>query len=162
VVRASHQKDRYDRLWATQRASAREPGWHRTGDVGHLDGDGRLWVGGRLAHVITAPDGPVAPVGIEQAVQRVPQVVQAAVVGVGPVGTQQFVVIVVTQEPRTGLASLELISAVRGAAGVDVAAVLERKALPMDIRHNSKIDRAALAAWAASRLAGRGSNGEAR
>ena len=159
VVRAPHQKDRYDRLWGTQRASAREPGWHRSGDVGHLDTQGRLWIGGRLAHVITTPAGPVSPVGIEQAVQWVPSVVQAAVVGVGPVGTQQIVVIVVTDKRRTGLAALDLIDAVRGTVDVDISAVLERKELPVDIRHNSKIDRAALAAWASELLAGRSSGG---
>ena len=40
VVSGPHLKERYDRLWATQRASARDAGWHRTGDIGHLDGDG--------------------------------------------------------------------------------------------------------------------------
>ena len=145
VVRAPHQKDRYDRLWATERAASRDPGWHRTGDIGHLDRQGRLWVGGRLSHVITTPHGPLAPVGIEQAVQQLPDVVQAAAVGVGPVGTQQVVVVVVTEAGRKGLADLDLTARVRAAAGIDVAAVLERPALPVDIRHNSKVDRAALA-----------------
>ena len=36
-VAAPHVKDRYDRLWVTEQASRRNPGWHRTGDVGHLD-----------------------------------------------------------------------------------------------------------------------------
>ena len=44
----------------------RTPGWHRTGDVGHLDDAGRLWVEGRLVHVVTTADGPVTPVGVEQ------------------------------------------------------------------------------------------------
>jgi olefin beta-lactone synthetase len=156
VVRAAHQKDRYDRLWATQRASAREPGWHRTGDVGTLDADGRLWVGGRLAHVVRTAAGPLAPVGVEQAVERLPMVVQAACVGVGPVGTQQVVVIVVTGERRTGLADLDVADAVRGAvSSVDVAGVLQRRDLPVDVRHRSKVDRAALADWAEGLLAGR-------
>ena len=51
-------KDRYDPLWATERESSRDPGWHRTGDVGHLDAEGRLWVEGRLVHVITPPTAP--------------------------------------------------------------------------------------------------------
>jgi acyl-coenzyme A synthetase/AMP-(fatty) acid ligase/pimeloyl-ACP methyl ester carboxylesterase len=153
VVSAPHQKDRYDRLWATERAAARDAGWHRTGDVGVLDEQGRLWIGGRLAHVITAPDGPVAPVRIEQAVQQLPEVPLAAAVGVGPVGTQQ-VVVVVGGAPRRGPADLDLTARVRAAAGCDVAAVLVMPALPVDIRHQSKIDRAAIAAWATSVLAG--------
>ena len=70
----------YDGLWATERASSRDPGWHRTGDVGHLDREGRLWVEGRLVHVITTPDGPLTPVGVEQRVETLPEVVSAAVV----------------------------------------------------------------------------------
>jgi len=162
VVRAAHQKDHYNRLWATERASGRDPGWHRTGDVGHLDGEGRLWIGGRLAHVITTPTGPRAPVGIEQAVERLPRVRHAACVGVGPRGTQQVVVIVVTGEDRTGLADLDLTAAVRRIAGGDVVAVLQRSGLPVDIRHNSKVDRTELAAWADELLAGRRSGSGAR
>jgi acyl-CoA synthetase (AMP-forming)/AMP-acid ligase II/pimeloyl-ACP methyl ester carboxylesterase len=156
VVRGAHIRDHYDRLWATQRASARDAGWHRTGDVGQLDVSGRLWIGGRLAHVVTAPEGPIAPVGVEQRVEALPEVTAAACVGVGPVGTQAVVVIVVTGERRIGLADLTLADRVRGAAGVPVAAVLERRELPVDIRHNSKVDRTALAAWADGVLAGRG------
>ena len=89
-MRAAHKKDRYDRLWATERASSRDPGWHRTGDVGRLDAEGRLWIGGRLGHVITTPDGPIAPVRIEQAVQQLASVRQAACVGVGPRGPRPW------------------------------------------------------------------------
>src|SRR5690606_3199878 len=66
VVRGPHVKNRYDRLWTTQRASHRPAGWHRTGDVGHLDDRGHLWVEGRLAHVLTTPGGPVTPYPVEQ------------------------------------------------------------------------------------------------
>ena len=94
-VAAAHVKDRYDRLWATERDSARDQGWHRTGDVGHLDDHGRLWVEGRLVHVITTADGPVTPVAIEHRIELVDGVDSAAVVGVGPAGTQQIVAVVV-------------------------------------------------------------------
>ena len=129
---------------------------HRTGDVGHLDDVGRLWVEGRLVHVITSADGVVTPVGLEQRVQQVPGVTLAAAVGVGPPGTQVVVVVVVT-EPRVargGLAEPALAAAVRDGAGVPVAAVLVTPRLPVDIRHNSKIDRAAVARWAGDILAG--------
>ena len=73
-VRAGHVKDRYDALWLTERLSSRDPGWHRTGDVGHLDTEGRLWVEGRLPHVVTTAHGAVTPVGVEQRVERLPGV----------------------------------------------------------------------------------------
>lgn len=156
IVGADHRKVCYDRLWATERLSSRDPGWHRTGDVGVLDDQGRLWVAGRLAHVITSPAGPLAPVPIEQVVQRIPQVHQAACVGVGPVGRQQVVVVCVTEGDSSGLAPMALLDEVRALVDCDVAAVLLRPSLPVDIRHNSKIDRTAVSRWASQQLAGRG------
>jgi predicted RecB family endonuclease len=44
---------------------------------------------------------------------------------------------------------------VRAVARVDVAAVLVVPALPLDIRHNSKIDRSRVRTWAGGVLAGR-------
>jgi acyl-coenzyme A synthetase/AMP-(fatty) acid ligase len=154
-VAAAHVKQRYDRLWAVEQASSRNPGWHRTGDVGHLDAEGRLWVEGRLVHVVTTADGPVTPVGVEQAVEARPEVAAAAVVGVGPTGTQAVVAVVVpTTESSRPLAGAALTAAVRDAAPVPLAAVLTVDRLPTDIRHNSKIDRAAVARWAERVLAG--------
>lgn len=159
LVRAAHVKDSYDRLWLTQRESARTAGWHRTGDVGHLDAAGRLWVEGRLAHVVTAPAGVVTPVGAEQAIEALPGIGLAAVVGVGPAGTQAVAAVVETVPPvrKAGPADAGLAGRVRAAArqaGVEVSAVLAVPAQPTDIRHNAKIDRTRLARWAGSVLAG--------
>jgi acyl-CoA synthetase (AMP-forming)/AMP-acid ligase II len=157
-VRAAHLKDRYDQLWATEHESSRDPGWHRTGDVGHVDDEGRLWIEGRLGHVIATAAGPVTPVGIEQRVEAIEGADTAAVVGVGPRGTQQVVVAVVSHEPaRPGsprLAPEPLTAAVRAVAGVTVAAVLQTDTLPVDIRHASKIDRRRVAEWSERVLAG--------
>ena len=176
-VAAAHVKDRYDRLWATEAASSRNPGWHRTGDIGHLDQQGRLWVEGRLVHVITPPAGPLTPVGVEQRIEALEEVAAAALVGVGPVGTQQPVAIVTTPWPNAArpsplsshlpavrrhaqasfggaLADQELTAAVRDAAGIPLAAVLVVDSLPVDIRHASKVDRTRLAAWAERILGG--------
>ncbi|HAN71669.1 MAG TPA: hydrolase [Actinobacteria bacterium] len=155
AVRAPHRKVRYDRLWATERASSRDAGWHRTGDVGSLDERGRLWIAGRLAHVITTVDGPIGPVPVEQAVERIPGVDRAACVGVGPTGAQLVVVVCVTGGREEGVANLALTDDVRAVTGLDVAAVLLRRDLPVDIRHQSKIDRRAVAEWADRLLAGR-------
>jgi acyl-coenzyme A synthetase/AMP-(fatty) acid ligase len=155
-IQAPHTKDNYDKLWATQHASSQPAGWHRSGDVGHLDSEGRLWIEGRMIHIITTADGVVTPVGIEHAVADVPGIAHAAAVGVGPSGTQLVVVVVALDDaPRKpALASEDLADEVRAAVGVDIAAVLTMAALPVDKRHNSKINRGALAGWAEAILAG--------
>ncbi len=165
VVSAPHQKSGYDRLWLTDAHSRRDAhggqAWHRTQDVGHLDAEGRLWIEGRLQHVVTTPEGPVAPGGPEARIDALPSVSRSAVVGVGPRGTQAVVAVVEPaaadgrRTPRPGLAPADLTAQVRGAAApVPVSAVLVTGRVPVDIRHNSKIDRARLAAWADGVLAG--------
>ncbi len=162
-VSAPHLKDSYDARWAVDRRSAAHPGWHRTGDVGFVDERGRWWIQGRLVHVIRTAAGPVTPVGIELRVQAA--LAQAgliepgagvAAVGVGPAGTAQLVLVLAGPGPL--LPELEVTDVVRGAAGlapgVGIAAVLRTRALPVDLRHQSKIDRVAVAAWAAGKLAG--------
>jgi acyl-coenzyme A synthetase/AMP-(fatty) acid ligase len=154
AVRADHMRDRYDGLWFTNSLASQNPGWHRTGDVGHLDSRGRVWIEGRLSHVITTPNGVVTPVAVEQAVQELDGVVSAACVGIGSPGDQQVVVVVTGPQARSVVASSELTSAIRTVTGVDMAAVLVRDELPVDIRHNAKINRAALAVWADDVLSG--------
>jgi acyl-coenzyme A synthetase/AMP-(fatty) acid ligase/pimeloyl-ACP methyl ester carboxylesterase len=161
LVSAGHLKDHYDRLWLTDREAARETPddggrWHRTGDVGHLDADGRLWVEGRLPHVLVTGEGPLAPVGPEQQVERVAGVRRAAVVGVGPHGLRQAVAVIETTPAsrRPGLADPQLAARIRAAVDVPLVAVLAVPALPTDIRHNSKIDRTRLSRWADRLLAG--------
>lgn len=161
VISAPHLKAHYDRLWLTDREAHRDTPagerWHRTGDVGHLDAEGMLWIEGRLAHVITTSSGPVAPVGIEQSMESVHEVRRAAVVGVGPHGLQQFVAVIEAQ-PRARsaqLASVALSEAIRASTTHPIVAVLSVSELPTDIRHNSKIDRVRLSSWAQRILAGR-------
>ena len=108
-------------------------------------------------HVVTGPTGPVTPVGIEQRVEALPGVELAAVVGVGPVGTQQTVVVLVPTGGATArrpLAPAPLAASVRRVAGSPIAAVLVTDRLPVDIRHASKIDRSRVARWAEQVLAG--------
>jgi acyl-CoA synthetase (AMP-forming)/AMP-acid ligase II/pimeloyl-ACP methyl ester carboxylesterase len=159
VVGAKHLRDGYDRLWAVDRIAKAHsvPGArrHSTGDVGHLDDEGRLWIEGRLQHVVVTADGVVTPVGIEQLIEGVRGVRRAAIVGVGPSGTQALVAVVeLDGAAKVGLADASLAIAVRAATPRPIAAVLTVPVLPTDIRHNSKIDRTALAAWADGVLRG--------
>jgi acyl-coenzyme A synthetase/AMP-(fatty) acid ligase len=156
-IQAAHMRDGYDKLWMTENDASRPAGWHRSGDVGHIDDDGRIWIEGRVGHIVTRATGPVTPIGIEHAVAEISEIAQAAVVGVGPAGTQQVVIVVVPAAHlrRADLADEDLADRVRARAGdIDVAAVLVVPSIPVDKRHNSKIDRTRVARWAERVLSG--------
>ena len=158
LVRAPWVSDGYDQLWRMQRdarpCDADGRVWHRSGDVGHLDLEGRLWIEGRMVHVIHSSRGPVTPVPVEVTVERLDGIDRCAAVGVGPLGCQQLVVVVEDHSSADGLAEDSVAQRVRAAVAEPVAAVLSLVALPVDIRHNTKIDRTAVAVWASAVLAG--------
>jgi olefin beta-lactone synthetase len=103
----------------------------------------------------------VTPVQVENDALSVRGVVRAAAVGVGPAGAQQVVVVLETDPAvhagarrAPSLAPEGLARAVRAAVRVPVAAVLRVPEVPTDVRHNSKVERARVAHWAARMLAG--------
>jgi O-succinylbenzoic acid--CoA ligase len=59
-----------------------DSGWYRTGDLGHLDEDGDLWVTGRRADRIVSGGVTIDAVEVEEALRGHPSVVDASVVGV--------------------------------------------------------------------------------
>jgi acyl-coenzyme A synthetase/AMP-(fatty) acid ligase/pimeloyl-ACP methyl ester carboxylesterase len=152
----------YDSLWLTQHnarpvlsSDGRAVTWHRTGDVGHIDIEGNVWIEGRLVHVIHTSRGPIAPVPLEIAVEALPNVVRVAAVGVGPAEIQQIVIVVETSNQTEGPADGELTRTVRVAlAPLIIASVWVTKKLPVDIRHNSKIDRTAVSKQMSQVLSG--------
>lgn len=152
----------YDSLWLTQHnarpvvsTDGHSVTWHRTGDVGHIDSEGNVWIEGRLVHVIHTSLGPIAPVPLEIAIEALPNVIRVAAVGVGPVDVQQIVIVVETSNKTEGPADAELTHAVRAAlASITIASVWTTKKLPVDIRHNSKIDRTAVSKQMSEILSG--------
>jgi acyl-coenzyme A synthetase/AMP-(fatty) acid ligase len=141
----------YDQHWLRNRDArvhyaGRE--WHRTGDVGHVQ-DG-VFVEGRIAHVIDVAGTRITPVPIEQSVEEMFPGVTAAAVGV-TIDGQQSLVVVLCDGNRTGVADTAIHNAVCEVFPL-VSNVLYKKALPVDRRHNSKIDRTALGVWASEQL----------
>ncbi|MFF1845388.1 FadD7 family fatty acid--CoA ligase [Streptomyces sp. NPDC058217] len=57
-------------------------GWLRTGDLGHLDGDGALFLTGRIKNLITRAGDQVSPEYVEDVLCGCPAVAEAAVFGV--------------------------------------------------------------------------------
>lgn len=66
------------RYWDAPAAAG--DGWYRTGDLGRLDPDGRLFLCGRLKEVVNRGGLKVAPREIEAVLERHPQVADCAVV----------------------------------------------------------------------------------
>lgn len=154
LVHAPWMFDGYDAAWSADAdAGVVHDGrrFHRTGDVGYLE-DGLVMHLGRRVHVIDTADGPLASVAVEGPTAAGTGR-RTAAVGVGPAG-RQVLCLVVDGDGPLQVADHELRDAARRACPHRVAAVLEGP-LPVDHRHQSKIDRTALAADAAAFLAGR-------
>jgi 2-furoate---CoA ligase len=56
-------------------------GWYATGDTGHLDGDGDLWLDGRVDDMIVSGGENVHPLEVEDVLAAHPGVVEVAVIG---------------------------------------------------------------------------------
>ncbi len=107
--------------------------WHRTGDAGYFDQRGRLWLLGRCAARVDDGHGALYPLGVEQAAMRHPCIGQAAMVS----HRGQRVLAVTLRDLNTQPDFASLLKSL-SFANVDSIRIMKR--LPVDRRHNSKID----------------------
>ncbi|MCP4921129.1 MAG: AMP-binding protein [Proteobacteria bacterium] len=120
--------------------------WHRMGDVGFFDADGRLWFCGRKSHRVQCADGSlVFPVPMEGVFNEVPGVARSAVVEV-----QGAPVLVVEKAGEVTSATL-LAAAKANPTTERIEKVLFHPGFPVDRRHNAKIHRLELRDWARGR-----------
>lgn len=103
--------------------------WHRTGDAGRLDADGRLWLRGRLSAKINGH----FPFEIEVAARSWPGVKAAALL---PYNGQAVLAIAGDVQSRTIWEE--------NAARIGTIKIVAVKDIPLDKRHRSKIDYAKL------------------
>jgi acyl-CoA synthetase (AMP-forming)/AMP-acid ligase II len=134
--------------------------WHRMGDVGYLDDQGRFWFCGRMAHRVQTETEVMYTIPCEAIFNQHPAIFRSALVGVGAAGRQRPVVIAEPwpgRWPRTAdgrqqlLAELEQLGRANPLTR-NIRSFLLHKALPVDIRHNAKIFREQLAQWASRKL----------
>ncbi|MDR0351973.1 MAG: AMP-binding protein [Opitutaceae bacterium] len=131
--------------------------WHRMGDTGCLDADGRLWFCGRKAERVETAAGTLFTEPCEHVFRAHPSVTRAALIGLGPPGSQTPAIVVQPVDKKLARPSPS-----RSAFAAELralAAAHPRTAgitrfyfhpdFPVDVRHNAKIHRLALAKWAA-------------
>lgn len=134
--------------------------WHRLGDVGYQDDQGRLWFCGRKAHRVITEGGTLFTIPCEAIFNQHPDVYRSALVGIGPKPPKQPVIIV---EPRPGkmpghknqkerfIEELKKLGR-KNPCTRQIGIFLFHPSFPVDIRHNAKIFREKLALWAEERI----------
>jgi olefin beta-lactone synthetase len=127
--------------------------FHRMGDVGYFDSDGRLWFCGRKFHRIVTAGGTLFPVACEGIFNRHPAVYRSALVGTGPGAVKDPVLCVQLEPPASATSRARIrddLLALGSAHSMtkDIRTFLFHRSFPVDVRHNAKIYREKLALWA--------------
>lgn len=159
IVRSKHISPMYyldDESTRKNKVSDTNGQWHRLGDSGYIDDKGRVWTCGRVGQRVKSKDGDVFPLLAEPIFDSHPQVHRSGLVGIAMNGSIEPVICVQLKPGHSGTQKdirkqlLEL--ATQYSATSIVKHVLFTEKLPVDPRHNSKIERPALAKWAAKKL----------
>lgn len=130
--------------------------YHRMGDCGWKDADGRLWFCGRKSHRVVTAEGTLFTIPCESVFNAHPAVRRTALVGVGDYGAQTPALFV---ELEKGGRESEALTRELLALGAEhahtrnIRTIFYHPGFPVDIRHNAKISREKLAGQAAARLA---------
>lgn len=151
VVRSPHISEGYHRdPRADQENKIPDPSgaWHRIGDTGFLDADGQLWLCGRRSHRVVTPRGVAYPLCCEPVFNAHPAVRRSALVGTSDASGRVTATMCV--ELRSGVDVDVALRDLRALASrnpetrlVERIEVVDK--LPVDRRHNAKLDRPRLA-----------------
>lgn len=104
--------------------------WHRTGDAGYFDEQGRLWLLGRCGARIQDEFGVLYPFAVEAAVAQNPAVRRSALVQI-----QAKRWLVIEAQAKLNLTQLQA-----SLAWAKIDQIHPVKSIPVDRRHNAKID----------------------
>ncbi len=131
--------------------------WHRMGDLGWLDSQGRIWFCGRKSHRVVTPSKTLYTIPCEAIFNQHADVFRTALVGVGSPPEQKPVICAELNagvDPgKTEAIISDLLDLARGNPHTkDIDTIFIHPGFPVDIRHNAKIFREELAEWATDLL----------
>ncbi|OUR96739.1 hypothetical protein A9Q84_10385 [Halobacteriovorax marinus] len=121
--------------------------WHRTGDLGRIDKDGNVWLVGRVHNAIDRKGTYCFPVRAEIVMKKLPFTKYCAYLGAPDSELGEKTVCVVAPTDDNKLTKEEMISEISRITkknGIVVDAIIIHDNIPMDARHHSKVEYAAL------------------
>ena len=132
--------------------------WHRLGDCGYIDEEGRLWFCGRKVERVETPEGALFTEPCEQVFRSHTAVERCALIGLGKRGAQVPGMVIQRRPLRSNppLSDEALARELRALARehphtAQITRYFFHPNFPVDVRHNAKIHRLTLAKWAAKR-----------
>lgn len=156
IVKGSVVTKKYDALKEhTELAKINESNaiWHRTGDLGYIDNENRLWFCGRKVERVPTAQGELYTDCCESIYNQHPEVFRTALIGLGESNEITPAIVVEPEKdnfPNSVSHRQRLITELK-ALGEDyqmtrsIDRFFIQKRLPVDIRHNAKIHRLTLA-----------------
>lgn len=124
--------------------------WHRMGDVGYIDAEGKLWFLGRKAERVETAAGTLFTESCEPIFNTHPNVFRSALIGLGKRGNETPAVVVELRPgtPKNRHAAI-LNDLQKLAETSETTRAIKRffifpKKFPVDVRHNAKIHRLTL------------------
>lgn len=132
--------------WGSEPSPLTTDGWLRTGDLGQMDDEGYLTVGGRVVDLIIRGGVNIYPAEVERALMRSGLLVDAAVVGIPSDVAGQNVAAAVVPRADVAVTVEQLQHQVRGALGVHAVPRPIRLVTDLPRNANGKLDREALLA----------------
>ena len=146
----------------TSVAAAAATVWHRMGDCGYLDDQGRLWFCGRAAERVETRSRTFYSEQVEPIFNDHPEVIRTALIGHGKYPNQRAALVIEPVDPSVVNNSskcralgrlLRTQTRTHPLAG-RINLFYFHPGFPVDVRHNAKIHRLTLTAWAETKGVG--------
>lgn len=127
--------------------------WHRMGDVGYLDDEGRLWFCGRKAHRVELGNKSLYSIPVESIINVNSNIFRSALIAVKKNNKVHAGLCIELKNNlkkyKKEMVAQEILKMIKENDKLSsIKYIYFHKHFPVDIRHNAKINREQLAAWA--------------